>query len=92
MTASPTFSPNCSPHARLLASNGNAAGACCYCGTELIDARSVEAGYGPTCAKKWRLPWGTREPAPQPHPAEAISKLRRVMSNLPAQGRSPAGA
>ena len=53
------------PHA-FLASNGKAAGACCYCGTELTDARSVEAGYGPTCAKKWRLPWGTREPAPLP--------------------------
>jgi hypothetical protein len=45
------------PHA-FLASNGKSAGACCYCGTELTDARSVEAGYGPTCAKKWGLPWG----------------------------------
>ena len=41
-----------------LAANGKSAGACCYCGSELTDARSVEAGYGPTCAKKWGLPWG----------------------------------
>ena len=45
------------PHA-FLAANGKSAGACCYCGSELTDARSVEAGYGPTCAKKWSLPWG----------------------------------
>lgn len=41
-----------------LADNGKSAGACCYCGTELTDARSVAAGYGQTCAKKWGLPWG----------------------------------
>jgi len=41
-----------------LAANGKSAGACCYCGSELTDARSVDAGYGPTCAKKWGLPWG----------------------------------
>jgi len=43
-----------------LAANGKSAGACCYCGSELTDARSVEAGYGPTCAKKWDLPWGPK--------------------------------
>jgi hypothetical protein len=41
-----------------LASHGKQLGACCYCGTELTDERSVQAGYGPTCAKKWGLPWG----------------------------------
>jgi hypothetical protein len=49
------------PHA-FLAANGKSAGACCYCGIELTDARSVEAGYGPTCARKWGLPWGTPKP------------------------------
>ena len=43
-----------------LADNGKEAGACCYCGIELTDARSVLAGYGPTCAKKWGLPWGPK--------------------------------
>lgn len=47
-----------------LAANGKSAGACCYCGSELTDARSVEAGYGPTCARKWGLPWGTRDSEP----------------------------
>jgi len=43
-----------------LADNGKEAGACCYCGIELTDARSVQAGYGPTCAKKWGLAWGSK--------------------------------
>ena len=43
-----------------LAARGKQAGACCYCGTELTDKRSVDAGYGPTCAKKWSLPWGPK--------------------------------
>lgn len=43
-----------------LAKNGKQAGACCYCGIELTDARSVEAGYGPVCAKKWGLAWGRK--------------------------------
>jgi hypothetical protein len=33
-------------------------GACCFCGLELTDKRSVDAGYGPICAEKWGLPWG----------------------------------
>jgi hypothetical protein len=42
----------------VLASHGKQLGACCYCNTELTDARSVAAGYGPVCAKNWGLPWG----------------------------------
>lgn len=49
-----------SPQA-FLSANGKAAGACCYCGTELTDNRSVVAGYGPTCAKKWGLAWGAKK-------------------------------
>jgi len=36
---------------------------CCFCGKKLglgEDARSVEVGYGPHCAKKWGLPWGVQ--------------------------------
>jgi len=33
-------------------------GRCCYCGSGLEDEPSVEAGYGPTCAKTWSRPWG----------------------------------
>lgn len=46
-----------------LAENGKSAGACCYCGTELTDGRSVAVGYGQTCAKKWGLPWGAKAAA-----------------------------
>jgi len=31
---------------------------CCYCGLGLTTPESVGAGYGPTCAKNHRLPWG----------------------------------
>lgn len=37
---------------------GKLIGACCFCGRELTDSRSVEAGYGPDCSEKWGLPWG----------------------------------
>ena len=37
---------------------GRASGVCCYCGKELTDGRSQAVGYGPTCAKSYRLPWG----------------------------------
>ncbi len=43
------------------AANGKAAGSCCYCAHELTDARSLNAGYGPVCAKHWGLPWGEVE-------------------------------
>lgn len=31
---------------------------CCFCGANLSTLESRERGYGPECAKKWRLPWG----------------------------------
>ena len=31
---------------------------CSFCNLPLEDERSVDAGYGPTCAKKHGLPWG----------------------------------
>jgi hypothetical protein len=34
---------------------------CCYCGKELTAGASLEVGYGPVCASKWGLPWGTSE-------------------------------
>jgi len=35
--------------------------ACMYCGSRLTDPPSKEAGYGPTCAKNYELPWGGRD-------------------------------
>jgi hypothetical protein len=43
-----------------LADNGKQLGSCCYCAIELTDDRSIAAGYGPVCAKKWGLPWGKK--------------------------------
>lgn len=43
------------------ASLGHATHHCCFCARELTDegeGRSVEVGYGPTCASKNGLPWG----------------------------------
>ena len=37
---------------------GRATGACCFCDRDLDVERSVEAGYGPNCAKRFQLPWG----------------------------------
>ena len=37
---------------------GKAHGFCMFCSLELTDQRSVDAGYGPTCANKYDLPWG----------------------------------
>lgn len=37
---------------------GRTSGVCCYCGKELTDGRSKSVGYGATCAKSYRLPWG----------------------------------
>jgi hypothetical protein len=32
---------------------------CCFCGTEIVTKESLTAGYGPICAEKWGLPWGS---------------------------------
>jgi hypothetical protein len=37
---------------------GKKTGACCFCSRRLDDARSVDVGYGPTCADHYGLPWG----------------------------------
>jgi len=37
---------------------GKLMGACCFCSLTLSDERSLSVGYGPICAKHWKLPWG----------------------------------
>ena len=37
---------------------GRNTGNCCFCAKVLTDERSLEAGYGETCANNWGLPWG----------------------------------
>ena len=38
---------------------GRLTGQCCFCGLALKDARSTAVGYGPICADKFGLAWGT---------------------------------
>ena len=38
---------------------GRLTGNCSFCNLTLSDARSTAVGYGPTCAKKYGLAWGT---------------------------------
>ena len=37
---------------------GQRFGACCFCGIELTDKASVDAGYGPICARRYGLAHG----------------------------------
>jgi hypothetical protein len=43
------------------AEHGRLTGRCCFCNRGLDDARSTAVGYGPTCAKNFGLPWGTKK-------------------------------
>ncbi len=40
---------------------GRRTGACCFCGRPLEDARSIAVGYGPVCAEKFGLEWGSEK-------------------------------
>ncbi len=40
---------------------GRLSGKCCFCKKQLTDAPSVDAGYGPVCAKRWGLAWGGKK-------------------------------
>ena len=42
------------------AAYGIATGNCCFCNARLTDERSLEAGFGPTCANHFGLPWGSK--------------------------------
>jgi hypothetical protein len=43
--------------ARTAAAYGHMTGHCTFCGLPLTDSRSVDVGYGPTCAQKFGMPW-----------------------------------
>ena len=40
----------------VVSTTGKAVHWCCFCGEALTDPNSVDAGYGPVCAKRWGLP------------------------------------
>lgn len=41
------------------ANYGRVVGKCCFCNSGLDDARSLAVGYGPVCAKRYGLSWGS---------------------------------
>ncbi len=46
--------------AGMASAHGHKTGQCCFCSIPLKDARSVEVGYGKTCAGNYNLPWGKK--------------------------------
>lgn len=47
--------------AKTVAHFGRMTGNCSFCMSQLTDERSTDVGYGPRCASKWGLPWGTKK-------------------------------
>lgn len=46
--------------AKVAAGHGKLTGSCCFCGKSLETDESLAVGYGPTCAKNYKLPWGAK--------------------------------
>ena len=44
--------------AKVAGEHGHRTGNCCFCRKELTTTESLAAGYGPTCAEHYGLPWG----------------------------------
>lgn len=42
------------------ANYGRLTGRCCFCYKSLADERSTQVGYGPVCASRYGLKWGTK--------------------------------
>lgn len=45
---------------RVASEYGRLTGNCCFCSRKLSDERSTEVGYGPVCAAKFGLKWGSK--------------------------------
>jgi hypothetical protein len=43
-----------------VAKAGKLTGKCMFCMSGLTDQKSLDAGYGPVCAKNWGMPWGEK--------------------------------
>lgn len=55
---------------------------CCYCNRELTTAESRGAGYGPICAGRYNLPWGSETAAMAPTMATVETALRALSAPL----------
>lgn len=47
--------------ARVAAEYGKTTGSCCFCSRTLETDESLDVGYGPVCADKFGLAWGTKK-------------------------------
>jgi hypothetical protein len=65
--------------AGVAAEYGKLAGACCFCGMELTDERSIHVGYGPTCAGNYGLPWGERPTEPVLGSSQTVNTLGQAL-------------
>ena len=45
--------------ARVAAEHGKLTGRCCFCHSTLTEEKSTDVGYGPVCAKRFGLKWGS---------------------------------
>lgn len=63
---------------------GRKYGVCCFCSRKLTDERSVTAGYGPTCADRYGLDWGTVvvEEVREPLACTAVAGLANTITSL----------
>lgn len=50
---------------RVASQHGIATGECCFCARDLTTRESRSVGYGPVCADKFGLEWGTIDPSVQ---------------------------
>jgi hypothetical protein len=48
----------CENPIQLVMLHGKLTGNCCFCRLPLTDERSLQSGYGDTCARHYHLPWG----------------------------------
>ena len=58
--------------------NGMLTGNCCFCAAGLHDNRSTAVGYGPICAKRYKLPWS--QEVYQQRLALRVAKMQAVRS------------
>jgi len=61
-----------------LAEMGKIAGKCTFCRRGLHDHRSTAHGYGPVCAKNYRLPWNNQTAQPIIQKIEHIVNMKAI--------------
>lgn len=66
------------------AENGKLTGNCSFCQKALTDSNSLAVGYGPTCAKKFNLPWNAAKESRKSRKVEATNAMEDAIALAPA--------